>query len=64
MIFEDVKGRDLKPEVISLQGLDLYRNDVDSKRLFIKFQENSSSQLSGAFTMNVSVVSEWILPNR
>ena len=55
---------DLKPEVISLQGLDLYRNDVDGKRLFIKFQENSSSQLSGAFTMNVSLVSEWILPNR
>ena len=57
-------GRGLKPEVISLEGLDLYRNDVDGQRLLIKFQENLSNQLSGAFTMNVSVVSEWILPNR
>lgn len=54
----------LRPEVISLEGLDLYRNDVDGQRLLIKFQENSLNQLSGAFTMNVSVVSEWILPNR
>ena len=54
----------LRHEVISLEGLDLYRNDVDGQRLLIKFQENSSNQLSGAFTMNVSVVSEWILPNR
>ena len=53
----------LRPEVISLEGLDLYRNDVDGQRLLIKFQENSSNQLSGAFTMNVSVVFEWILPN-
>ena len=57
-------GRGLKPEVISLEGLDLYRNDVDGQRLLIKFQENSSNQLSGAFKMNVRVVSEWILPNR
>ena len=54
----------LRSEVISLEGLDLYRNDVDGQRLLIKFQENSSNQLSGAFKMNVRVVSEWILPNR
>ena len=28
-IFEDVKGRCLRPEVISLEGLDFCRNDVD-----------------------------------